>query len=194
VFTSMCVTALLLGRRSGTVLDRFLAALVAAGCMLPCRMLLPRLYASANAPPGPGDVPWGPASSKHSAARGSGSQQPSGRASKARARGPGRTSRQAVAPLGGTIVLRDETKAAPSGQTAQVDVSSAAMAAFADRRLRIQNAIMVGGGDNGSHLLHVGIAIMRPRRRSPARAIYMHGCAWTFFRRTCLTMTYRGLG
>ncbi len=51
VFTSLGVTALLLGRRSGSAIDRGLAGLVAAGCMLPCRMLLPRLYKAANAPP-----------------------------------------------------------------------------------------------------------------------------------------------
>ncbi len=58
VFTSMCVTAMLLGHRSGTPLDRALAALVAAGCMLPCRMLLPRLYKVANAAPDCRTLPW----------------------------------------------------------------------------------------------------------------------------------------
>ncbi len=51
IFTSLGVTALLLGRRSGSAIDRAFAGMVAAGCMLPCRMLLPRLYKAANAPP-----------------------------------------------------------------------------------------------------------------------------------------------
>ncbi len=51
VFTSMCVTALLLGRRSSDAMGRILAGLIAAVCMLPCRMVLPQLYKSANAPP-----------------------------------------------------------------------------------------------------------------------------------------------
>ena len=50
VFTSLCVTAMLLGHRSSDVVSRVIAGVVAAGCMLPCRMLLPRLYKSANAP------------------------------------------------------------------------------------------------------------------------------------------------
>jgi hypothetical protein len=51
VFTSLFVTAMLLGHRSGTILDRSIAGLVASLSMVPCRMLLPRLYRSANAPP-----------------------------------------------------------------------------------------------------------------------------------------------
>jgi hypothetical protein len=50
VFTSMGVTAMMLGRRPSDPVSRILAGLVAAGCMLPCRILLPRLYKSANAP------------------------------------------------------------------------------------------------------------------------------------------------
>lgn len=50
VFTSMGVTAMMLGRRPSDPVSRILAGLVAAGCMLPCRIVLPRLYKSANAP------------------------------------------------------------------------------------------------------------------------------------------------
>ena len=50
VFTSMGVTAMMLGRRPSDPVSRALTGLVAAGCMLPCRILLPRLYKSANAP------------------------------------------------------------------------------------------------------------------------------------------------
>jgi hypothetical protein len=49
-FTSLCVTALLLGRRSNETVGRIMAGVVAAACMLPCRMLLPSLYKAANAP------------------------------------------------------------------------------------------------------------------------------------------------
>ena len=49
-FTSMCVTALLLGRRPNETQGRILAGVVAAACMVPCRVLLPKLYQSANAP------------------------------------------------------------------------------------------------------------------------------------------------
>ena len=49
-FTSLCVTALLLGRRSNETVGRIMAGAVAAACMLPCRMLLPNLYKAANAP------------------------------------------------------------------------------------------------------------------------------------------------
>jgi hypothetical protein len=49
----MCVTALLLGRRqSDDVVDRVFAGMVAALCSFPCRVLLPKLFKSANAPPG----------------------------------------------------------------------------------------------------------------------------------------------
>ncbi len=48
--TSMCVTALLLGRRPNETQGRVIAGFVAAACMLPCRLLLPNLYKSANAP------------------------------------------------------------------------------------------------------------------------------------------------
>ncbi len=51
VFTSMCVTALLLGRRASGTMDRGIAAIIAALCMLPCRTILPFLYRSANGPP-----------------------------------------------------------------------------------------------------------------------------------------------
>ena len=50
VFTSMCVSALLLGRRSSDATGRAMAGIVAATCMLPCRVLLPWLYKAANAP------------------------------------------------------------------------------------------------------------------------------------------------
>ncbi len=51
VFTSMCVTAMLLGRRPDQVEGRIVAGIIAAGCMLPCRLLLPMLFKSANAAP-----------------------------------------------------------------------------------------------------------------------------------------------
>ena len=51
IFTSMCVTALLLGHRSDMVQTRIFAALVSAACMMPCRVLLPRLFRVVNAPP-----------------------------------------------------------------------------------------------------------------------------------------------
>ena len=51
LFTSMCVTAMLLGRRPAQVEARIVAGLVSAACMVPCRVLLPKLYRSANAPP-----------------------------------------------------------------------------------------------------------------------------------------------
>jgi hypothetical protein len=147
IFTSMCVTALLLGRRSGSPLDRALAGIVAAGCMLPCRMLLPRLYRSANAPPDPKDVPWRPVSTVggprdlQSSRRGSSRARPR--------RGAGRGSRQAVVPLGRSIVLRDESASRAStrsGQDGAVDMTSPAAAALADRRMRIQTVIKVGRG------------------------------------------------
>jgi hypothetical protein len=50
VFTSMCVSALLLGRRSNDAMGRVVTGIVAATCMLPCRVLLPWLYKAANAP------------------------------------------------------------------------------------------------------------------------------------------------
>jgi hypothetical protein len=57
-FTSMCVTALLLGRRPNETQGRILAGMVAAVCMVPCRVLLPKLYKSANAPlPAPAPMP-----------------------------------------------------------------------------------------------------------------------------------------
>ena len=48
VFTSMCVTAMLLGRRPDQVEGRVIAGFVSAACMLPCRTLLPKLYRSVN--------------------------------------------------------------------------------------------------------------------------------------------------
>jgi hypothetical protein len=46
----MCATALLLGQRPRETQGRVLAGLVAAACMVPCRVLLPKLYRSANTP------------------------------------------------------------------------------------------------------------------------------------------------
>jgi hypothetical protein len=56
VFTSMCVTALLLGRRPEETQGRLIAGAVSALCMVPCRVLLPYLYKSANEPPAPPGV------------------------------------------------------------------------------------------------------------------------------------------
>ena len=50
LFTSMCVTALLFGHRSEQLGTRLVAGVVSALCMVPCRVLLPALYRSANAP------------------------------------------------------------------------------------------------------------------------------------------------
>ena len=51
VFTSMCVTAMLLGRHPDQMAARVIAGLVSAACMVPCRVLLPKLYRLVNVPP-----------------------------------------------------------------------------------------------------------------------------------------------
>ncbi len=51
LMTSMCVTAMLLGRRPDKVQGRVVAGMISAACMLPCRLLLPMLFKSANAAP-----------------------------------------------------------------------------------------------------------------------------------------------
>jgi hypothetical protein len=48
LFTSMCVSAMVCGRRPDAVQSRVITGLLAAVCMVPCRMLIPHLYRTAT--------------------------------------------------------------------------------------------------------------------------------------------------
>jgi hypothetical protein len=48
LFTSMCVSAMVCGRRPDAVQSRVITGMLAAVCMVPCRLLLPLLYRSAT--------------------------------------------------------------------------------------------------------------------------------------------------
>jgi hypothetical protein len=51
MFTSLCVSALLLGRRPENTQSRLFVGFIAALFMIPCRVLLPMLYKAAHDPP-----------------------------------------------------------------------------------------------------------------------------------------------
>jgi hypothetical protein len=48
LFTSMCVSALVCGRRPDAVQSRVVTGMIAAACMVPCRLVIPKLYRSAT--------------------------------------------------------------------------------------------------------------------------------------------------
>ena len=134
IFTSLCVTALLLGRRSSDARGRIVAGMVAALCMLPCRILLPRLYKSANAPL---NDEWTPLRAIKDWAATRGPRKKSKWRASILGMLTGALHKGAVAPAG--PVAADSS----SGKTSEQGVTVAAME---ERRMRITTVIKVWGG------------------------------------------------
>jgi hypothetical protein len=131
-FTSLCVTAMLLGHRSSNVTSRAVAGVVAAACMLPCRIILPRLYKSANAPLDDDSM----VARMHRKAQGG-----------AKA---GRVVGWKQGPRGVSIAEAVVASRGPRPGAASHAVAPVSMKELADRRRRISSVVQVhGGGGDG---------------------------------------------